>query len=278
MYFDLAGPVLQSPLFQNPTLQTIVPLLLLLLLSILIAANAQRIARWSVGLGHAVGGRRAALSGERKQTLVRLATSLLSLLAVLIVIVGVLRFFVDSSQIVWIIGLFSAAFGLGARGLVADLIAGANYIFRNTFSIGEKIEFQVGAVRVEGVVEDVNMRSTLVRAPTGELFTVPNGEIGVIRNFTRGRFSGAQVKVRVPTQSLLPAVQTLQALGEQAMALFAEQIEPWQVLVTAEDMDTETEVTVNARFTFGNAAALKPRLAALIYEGLAGAGIQLPES
>lgn len=251
-------------------------ILLLLLVAFLFTINSSRIARWLVGVNGLLPGRRT-LSDQRRQTLVRLYASAISFFAILVVIIGTLRIFIDPSQIVWIIGLFSAGFGLGARVLVSDLLAGGTYIFRNTFSIGEKAEFIVGMNRVEGIVEDVNMRSTLVRAPSGELYTVPNGEIGIIRNFTRGHFSGAQIKVQVPTESLTLAIQTLSALGEQAMGIFPAQMEPWQVLMTDEMVGKYTMITINVKFTFGNAAPGKPLLAALIYEGLTGAGIEIPE-
>jgi small-conductance mechanosensitive channel len=100
--------------------------------------------------------------------------------------------FVPSETLIWIVGLFSAAFGLGARGMVVDFAAGGSFIFHNTFAVGEKIEFYSGMNRVEGIVEAVNVRNTQVRAPTGELFTVPNGEIGVVRNFRRANLSAAR--------------------------------------------------------------------------------------
>jgi hypothetical protein len=43
----------------------------------------------------------------------------------------------------------------------------------------------------------VNVRNTLVCAPTGELFTVPNGEIGVVRNFSRANLSAPKIKLNV---------------------------------------------------------------------------------
>jgi moderate conductance mechanosensitive channel len=163
---------LQTLLFGYASVILII--LLLMVVAFLITINASRIAGWLVGVNGLLPGRHM-LSDQRRQTLVRLYASLVSVVALLIVIIGTMRIFVDPSQIIWIIGLFSAGFGLGARVLVSDLIAGGTYIFRNTFTIGEKAEFIVGGTRIEGIVEDVNMRSTLVRAPTGELYTVPNG-------------------------------------------------------------------------------------------------------
>lgn len=248
----------------------------LLMVAFLVSVYAGHIAGWLVALNRMMPGRRR--QGEqRERTLRQLYASLITIMAFVLAGIFVLRIFIDPAQIIWIIGLFSAAFGLGARSLVSDVVAGATYIFRNTFAIGEKAEFIVGMTQVEGVVEDVTMRATLVRAPSGELYTVPNGEITVIRNFTRGSASTASLRVRVPTEQLAAAVRTLTAVGEQAMALFPDQLEPWQVLMVDDHVGRKSEITIHARFRFGAAASAKPRLAALIYEGLQGAGLTVEE-
>jgi hypothetical protein len=117
------------------------------------------------------------------------------------------------------------------------------------------------------------MRTTQLRAASGELYTLPNGEIGVIRNFTRAAYSGAELKVKVATEQLMLAIHTLETLGVQAMSVFPDQLEPWKVLVTDNVVGTSTEVTVHAKYRFGQAAVLKPQVAALVYDGLTSAGV-----
>jgi small-conductance mechanosensitive channel len=215
---------------------------------------------------------------ERRRTLEGLIASLIALVAMVLAAVATLALFVPSETLIWIVGLFSAAFGLGARGMVADFVAGGSFIFHNTFAIGEKIEVYAGMNKVEGIVEAVNVRNTLVRAPTGELFTLPNGEIGVVRNFTRANLSAAKIKLMVPSEALGRALDLLDALGHEAVALLPELREPWQVISTADAAGPCTEVTVLASSSYGQAATLRLRLIALIYERLLAAGISLRES
>lgn len=250
--------------------------LVLVALAMVVAFNSRRIARWIVHFGRLMP-RFKNSSPDRQQTLIRLYASGISTLVIVLVLLGILRLFVDSAQIIWIIGLFSAAFGLGARGLVADLVAGATYIFRNTFSIGEKVEFIVSGVKVDGIVEDVNLRGTLLRAATGELFTVPNGEITIIRNFSRSNYSGTLIKLTIATAQLSTALATLRDLGERAPALVPELIEPWQILITNEAVAATTEVTLVARFAFGKAALCKAQVVALIDDELSRAGVRLDQ-
>jgi len=210
---------------------------------------------------------------QRVNTLHQLYASLISILGVLIAIIGILRIFVDSTQLVWMVGLFSAAFGWGARGLVSDIIAGTNYIFQNTFAIGEKLEFWITANRVEGTVERVNLRNTHVRAPTGELMIVPNGDIGVIRNYTRSAWSGARLHFLVPTGEVVRAVDLLEQVGRGAHKDLPTLVEPWQVLLVRDEVAAESEITVNARFQFGTAAESRPALVGLIFSSLQESGI-----
>jgi small-conductance mechanosensitive channel len=116
-----------------------------------------------------------------------------------------------------------------------------------------------------------------VRAPTGELFTVPNGEIGVVRNFTRANLSAAKIKLMVPSEALGRALDLLDALGQEAVALLPELREPWQVISTTDAAGPCTEVTVLASSRYGQAAPLRLRLIALIYERLLAEGITLRE-
>jgi small conductance mechanosensitive channel len=247
-----------------------------LLAGLLVVLFAHPLARLLLGLARISPSHRR-LTGERRRTLEGLIASLIALLAMVVAIVATLSLFVPSQTLIWIVGLFSAAFGLGARGMVADFVAGGSFIFHNTFAIGEKIEFYSGMNRVEGIVEAVNVRNTQVRAPTGELFTVPNGEIGVVRNFTRANLSAVKIKLMVPSEALGRALDLLDALGQEAVALLPELREPWQVISTTDAAGPCTEVTVLASSRYGQAAPLRLRLIALIYERLLAEGITLRE-
>ena len=56
-----------------------------------------------------------AITVHRRQTLEGLIGSLISLLAFMVAGLAALALFVRPETLIWIVGLFSAAFGLGAR-------------------------------------------------------------------------------------------------------------------------------------------------------------------
>lgn len=137
--------------------------------------------------------------------------------------------------------------------------------------MGEKVEI----LGVEGVVEAVKIRTTLIRAPSGELFSMPNGEIRVVRNFSRGRFSIATIKIKILIGDLTSAVTALEALGEEAVTLLPNLLEPWQVLSETGVMGHQTELTILAKARFGKAAVMRPQLLTLVQKRLSEVDVTL---
>lgn len=216
---------------------------------------------------------------ERRTTLQGLVADLITT-AVLIgaVGLGIQRLLgVSTETLLWTIGLFSAAFGFGARPMISDYLAGIGFVFEDTFSVGEKVFFKVSDLPVEGVIEAVNLRTTLVRAPTGELCVVPNGEIRALRNFSRGRFSPANVTLTLRSTELARALPILEDLGREAADTLPELIEPWQIISESGVLGHETTLTLVAKARFGTGADLRPRLLALIHQRLGAEGLMAVE-
>lgn len=263
------------------TLESTVPALLgsiglYLLLMLLVLGFSRHIARVLLGLNQLLPNEQRP-TPDRRKTLEGLVGSLISLLAVVAAVIATLSHFVSAETLLWITGLFSAAFGLGARAMVADVVAGGRFIFRNTFAIGEKVEFTAGATTVDGIVEEVNVTNTTIRSRTGELCVVPNGEISVIRNYTRAPYSIAKIKFTVKTEALARTLALLEPLGQEAVTLLPELSESWQVISTSDVMGPKTELTVTAHTEFAKAAMLKLRMFEVIYRRLGDAGIELAE-
>jgi small-conductance mechanosensitive channel len=249
----------------------------LVLVAWLIHRVARPIARRMVGVSHYT--RRASIQRpERRQTLESLVADIISTVTFIVAgLIAVQRLFnLSADTIFWTVGLFSAAFGFGARPLISDILSGMGFIFEDTFAVGEKVGMKSGDQVIEGVIEAVNIRTTLIRAPTGELCIVPNGEIRVIRNYSRGRFSPANIKIHIRSTDLATALPILEALGREAAETLPELIEPWQIISETGEIAQDTELTLVAKARFGTGADLRPRLLALVHDGLAEAGL-LPE-
>ncbi len=208
---------------------------------------------------------------ERSETLQGLIAGVIAVFAYISAILATLRLFVSPDTLVWLVGLFAAGFGLSARPIISDFLAGVSFLFEDTFAVGEKVEL----LGVEGVIERVYLRMTRLRGSTGELYIIPNGEIRLVRNFSRGRFSVANVHLKISTDGLHQAIEVLTLLGDEAVSILPNLLEPWQVISESGSIGQHTELTLVCHARFGMAAEMKPRLLALVQERLIEAGIPL---
>jgi small-conductance mechanosensitive channel len=78
-------------------------------------------------------------------------------------------------------GLVGLAVGFGAQSLVKDVISGLFILMENQYGKGDVVNL----AGVGGVVEDVNLRRTVLRDLDGAVHSIPNGEIAVSSNLTR---------------------------------------------------------------------------------------------
>jgi len=93
-------------------------------------------------------------------------------------------------------GVVGVALGFGAQSVVKDTLTGFFILLENQFGVGDVIEVQTTAGPVSGKVEDLTLRVTTLRAFDGTLHVVPNGNIQVVSNKSRG-WARAIVDVRV---------------------------------------------------------------------------------
>jgi small-conductance mechanosensitive channel len=212
---------------------------------------------------------------ERQHTIQHLVASTISVMAFVIAVLLSLGQFLSAETLALLAGLFTAAFSLGARPLIADTLAGMSFIFEDNFDVGEKVEIASVTGKVEGVVETMNLQTTIIRAPTGELYVVPNSEIRILRNFSRGRFSTAHLTLKLATVDLNEALPLLAELGSEATILLPQLLGPWQVISEAGALGEHTELTLLSKTRFGQAAELRPHLLALVQARLAEADIGL---
>ncbi|MGZ8612476.1 MAG: mechanosensitive ion channel family protein, partial [Actinomycetota bacterium] len=93
-------------------------------------------------------------------------------------------------------GVAGVALGFGAQSLVRDTLSGFFILLENQFGVGDVVEVQTTAGPVGGKVEALSLRVTSLRAFDGTLHLVPNGNIQIVSNKSRG-WARAIVDVRV---------------------------------------------------------------------------------
>lgn len=142
---------------------------------------------------------------RRQQTLSKLLENVVAYVVYFIAIIAVLSAIkIDITGLIAGAGVLGLAIGFGAQNLVRDVITGFFIIFEDQFSVGDYV--RIG--QAEGTVEEIGLRTTKVKAWTGELFIFPNGNVTDVVNFSIHN-SIAVVDVNISNESDIAKVENL---------------------------------------------------------------------
>ncbi len=85
------------------------------------------------------------------------------------------------------LGLVGLAVGFGAQNLVKDMINGVEILMENQYGRGDFVRLRTTTGgNISGVIEDINLRRTMLRDVDGAAHFISHGSIEVSSNLTRG--------------------------------------------------------------------------------------------
>lgn len=141
---------------------------------------------WARGLALAMIARRAAAGPDDGQ--LATATGILKTLVTAFAFVVAFILMMDNlganvTALVAGLGVGGIAIGLAAQGVLGDLFAALSIIFDRTFAKGDGISFD----DVQGSVEDIGLKTTRIRAISGEEVIISNAKLleKTVRNYSR---------------------------------------------------------------------------------------------
>ena len=118
---------------------------------------------------------------RREKTMIKLLENALKYIVYFSAILAVLtEFKIDAKGLLAGAGVLGLAVGFGAQSLVKDVISGFFIIFEDQFGVGDYVRINSG----EGTVMEIGLRTTKIALYGGELYTVPNGQIGEVVNYS----------------------------------------------------------------------------------------------
>lgn len=141
-------------------------------------------------------------------------------------------------------GVLGLAVGFGAQNLVRDVISGMFMLIENQIRVND-----VAIINgTGGLVEEINLRTTVLRGLDGTVHTFPNGTITTLSNMTR-EFSYYVFDLRVDynqdTDRVIEIVKEIADQMRQEPAYRSLILEPLDVLGV--DQFTESAVIVKVR-------------------------------
>jgi small conductance mechanosensitive channel len=133
------------------------------------------------------------LREKRGQTISQLLRSVGRVAIITIAILLTFNVFINIAPVLAGAGILGLAISFGAQSLVRDIISGFFILLEDQFAVGDVIE----AGGKSGVVERMTMRVVVLRDLEGTMHVIPNGEMKVVSNKTRG-WARAVVDITVP--------------------------------------------------------------------------------
>ncbi len=147
---------------------------------------------------------------RRATTLGGILTSLVTTVVGFVAVLMLLReLSVDIVPILTGAGIAGLAIGFGAQNLVRDVISGFFLILEDQVRIGDLARIN----GVAGVVEQINLRTIVVRDGEGAVQVFPNGTITALANLSK-QFAYAVVDVRIAyTENVERVIGTMREVG-----------------------------------------------------------------
>jgi moderate conductance mechanosensitive channel len=120
-------------------------------------------------------------SERRENTLMKLLENILTYAVSFMAFLMILSTLtIDVKALLAGAGIVGLAVGFGAQNLVKDIISGFFIIFEDQFSVGDQV--RIGTL--EGVVQEIGLRTTKMKSWSGELHILPNGSIIQVTNYS----------------------------------------------------------------------------------------------
>lgn len=119
---------------------------------------------------------------KRAKTLSGIFSSALgAIIAIVAVFMILSELGIDIAPLLAGAGVVGIAVGFGAQSLVKDIFSGIFIILEDQYGKGDVVQI----AGISGLVEDINLRRTILRDQDGAVHSVPNGEVRVASNYTK---------------------------------------------------------------------------------------------
>ncbi|HET9234588.1 MAG TPA: mechanosensitive ion channel family protein [Candidatus Eisenbacteria bacterium] len=215
-------------------------------------------------------------SEKRAETLGRVIRQVSLVTVGIIAGMGILRELgFDVGPLIAGAGIAGLAVGFGAQNLVRDIITGFFIIFENQIRVGDVVE----VAGKTGKVEQVSLRTTVLRGSDGSVHVVPNGQITTVTNMTR---EWSQVVLDVSIDYKEDMNRVLEVLKNAGQELAEDPgwrtrvLEPLTILGVNALSSNAVEVQVTLKTAPGAQFEVGRELRRRIKDSFDGAGIRIP--
>jgi small-conductance mechanosensitive channel len=195
------------------------------------------------------------------------------LIALIAVMIALGDFGIDITPLIAGASVFGIAISFGSQTLVRDIVSGIFYLSDDAFRVGEYID----CGRAKGTVEGFTLRSIRLRHQSGQIHTIPFGQLGQITNFSRDWIT-TKFNLRFARDT---DIEKLRKASKKIGAEIAELPQFKDEILAPFKMQGVADIVENAlliRFKFtakpGNPAAIQREAVKRMFNTFPGLGIE----
>lgn len=169
-------------------------------------------------------------------------------------------------------GIAGVAIGLGAQGFINDVLTGFFIIYERQLDVGDHVVID----SIEGVVHQVGLRTTQIKSFNGTMNYIPNREILIVSNLSRGD-QLVTVDVRIKPDEDIERVKNI--ISEVNTNQFSDLVElnSEPVIIGLVDLQQGTfAIRCSAYAQAGAQFKVKTAMTTAYVEALTQAGIKIP--
>jgi small-conductance mechanosensitive channel len=133
----------------------------------------------------------------------------------LTILIVLSRLGVDIGPLLAGFGILGLAISFGSQALVRDIVSGLFFMLEDAFRVGEYVD----TGRLKGTVEKISLRSMQLRHQSGQIHTVPFGQVQSLTNASR---DWATIKFNVRLDHSADIEQARKAIKKTGVALLED--------------------------------------------------------
>lgn len=209
----------------------------------------------------------------RTKTLEKLALNVFTYFLIfflLTIIIGIFDY--EIAPLIAGAGIIGLAIGFGAQGLVSDVVTGFFLLLEKQIDVDDYVTM----AGIDGVVEEVGLRTTRLRGFDGTLHFIPNREIKNVSNHSRGNMR-ALVDISIAyDENIDEAISILQAACDQ-VALEETAIKEGPNVVGVQSLgDSDVVIRIIAKTENMSQWAIERKIRKALKEALDQNNIEIP--
>lgn len=212
----------------------------------------------------------------RQKTITRLVENTLNYVLYFILIYSVLLILgLPVSSLLAGAGIAGVAIGMGAQGFLSDLVNGFFILIERQFDVGDVVSLTNGLIKIDGTIVSVGIRTTQVRNADGTLHFIPNRNILVVSNKSRGDMR-TQIDIPLyPTVDLEKVGRIIESVNQEYLPIYPE-VKSCRVLGAQTLSNGQFSYRIHLIVENGQQSIMYHTFYGLYQEALVQNGIELP--